>query len=193
MIESFWLCFIPLLVAVDALGVLPMYMKITEGVDKERLKRVLTQSMWTALLVAYGFLFVGEAFLNALSVTAGDFMIAGGLLLLLISISDLLLGEKIQRKVDGDTLGVVPIGVPLIVGPAVLTTILLVSHQYGQAMTALSIAINIALAGLTFFFAPVIDRFVGKSGMKAISKIASLVLAAIGVRMIRRGVEVFLS
>jgi multiple antibiotic resistance protein len=117
-----------------------------------------------------------------------DFMIAGGLLLLAISLSDLLTGEKRQRQADSESLGAVPIGVPLITGPAVLTTSVLLAGMHGRALTATAVVANIALAGLVFVFSGPITRALGRTGTKTISKVASLLLAAIAVMLIRRGI-----
>lgn len=190
--EVFVLCFIPLLVAVDAMGALPLYLGLTEGLTRQALKRILWQSMATASLVAIGFLYVGEALFGLLDITSADFMVAGGALLFVISIGGILSDQKLQHQVEPDSLGVVPLGVPLLVGPAVLTTVVLLSHRYGHGPTALAVLVNILLAGAAFRSVEVINRVLGKGGMRAISKIASLVLAAIAVRMIREGMTTFL-
>jgi multiple antibiotic resistance protein len=191
-LDTFVLCFIPLLVAVDALGVLPIYLGLTEGLARPTLTRILWQSMVTALLVTIGFLYAGEALFRLLGITNADFMVAGGALLFVISVSDILLGHKPQRQVEADSLGAVPLGVPLLVGPAVLTTVLLLSHKYGRGPTAFAALLNIVLAGVAFRCADRLNRMLGQSGMRACSKLASLVLAAIAVRMVREGLMLFL-
>ena len=190
--KEFWLCFVPLFVAVDAIGVLPMYIGLTEGLDSSRTQRVLLQSIVTATAVALVFLGVGKALLNLLGITVADFMIAGGLVLFVISITDLLTVEKTQRRVDADSLGAVPIGVPLITGPAVLTTSILLMDQYGPVPTAAAIVLNISIAGVFFYFSAFINRVLGKTGTKIISKIASLLLASIAVMIVRKGILAFL-
>ena len=191
-LESFVLCFVPLLVAVDAIGVMSMYLSLTAGLPRAAVDRILWQSLVTASVVALAFLLIGESLFQFLHVTSADFMIAGGILLFVISMSDILSGRKRQRQVEPDTLGAVPLGVPLIVGPAVLTTLILLSHRYGHGPTAIAVALNILLAGVVFRCSGVLNRLLGKSGMRACSKIASLILAAIAVRMIREGLETFL-
>jgi len=128
--KDFWLCFVPLFVAVDAVGVLPMYLGLTVGLDPSKHRRVLYQSVVTAAAVALAFLVAGKALLSLLGITVADFMIAGGIVLFVISVTDLFTTEKTQRRVDVDSLGAVPLGVPLITGPAVLTTTILLLDQY---------------------------------------------------------------
>lgn len=191
-LKSFWLCFVPLFVAVDAIGVLPMFMALTEGLDIPSIRRVIYQSVITATIVGLSFLAVGRAVLALLGITVADFMIAGGSLLFVISISDLLRTEKIQRKTDPDSLGAVPIGVPLITGPAVLTTSILLLSQHGAVPTSAALTINVVIAGVVFRSAGTIRGALGNAGVKTVSKIASLLLAAIGVMVVRRGIESFI-
>lgn len=191
-LKSFWLCFVPLFVAVDAIGVLPMFMALTEGLDASNIRRVIYQSVITATIVGLSFLAVGRAALVLLGITVADFMIAGGSLLFVISISDLLRTEKIQRRTDPDSLGAVPIGVPLITGPAVLTTSVLLLSQQGAVPTGAALTINIVIAGVVFRSAGTISGALGNAGVKTVSKIASLLLAAIGVMVVRRGIESFI-
>lgn len=191
--KTFWLCFVPLFVAVDVIGVLPMFIGFTEGVEQKKITRIIYQSVFTAMIVALFFLVAGKALLDLLGITVSDFMIAGGILLFIISISDLLSTQKKQRIVETDSLGAVPIGVPLITGPAVLTTSILLLNEHGLFITALSIIINIIIAGAVFYFSIYINKILGNAGSKTLSKIASLLLASIAVMIVRKGLMTFLS
>ena len=186
--RDFWACFVPLFVAVDAIGVLPMFIALTQDIEPRTARRIVRQSVFTATAVGIVFLAVGIGVLKLLGITVADFMIAGGILLFIISISDLLTSEKTQRHVDPESLGAVPLGVPLITGPAVLTTSVLLLNQHGLALTALALIVNILIAGFVFRFAEYIHRFLGRAGARTVSKIASLLLAAIGVMIVRRGI-----
>jgi multiple antibiotic resistance protein len=186
--NAFWLCFVPLFVAVDAIGVLPLFVSLTEGVNRTRQRTVIFQSIMTASIVALAFIGFGPLLLKFIGITVSDFMIAGGILLLAISLSDLLTGEKKQRQADPDSLGAVPIGVPLITGPAVLTTCVLLAGMHGKLVTAVAVIANIALAGVVFSFAAPITQLLGRTGTKTVSKIASLLLTAFAVMLIRKGI-----
>jgi multiple antibiotic resistance protein len=193
MMKSFWLCFVPLFVAVDAIGVLPLFINLTEDIEAKKVRRIVLQSMITALMVALVFIAAGTAILRLLGVTVADFMIAGGTLLFVISIRDILSTEKRSYVVDPESMGAVPIGVPLITGPAVLTTSLLLINEHSLFITATAISCNILIAGGVFYFSPFINKVLGKTGSKTVSKITSLLLAAIGVMIIRRGVAAFIA
>lgn len=192
-LSDFWLCFVPLFVAVDALGVLPIFSALVGDADRRRVGRLVRTSVVTALLVALPFIFLGEWVLRLLGISVADFMIAGGGVLFLLSVRDLLSEEKRTFSGDLEQLGPVPLGVPLIVGPAVLTTIMLLVRQYGFFLTALSAVLNILLAGLIFVFSSRLIRFMGSAGTQIASKVANLLLAAIAVMLIRKGLVVILN
>ena len=185
--KEFLLSFIPIFVAMDAIGVLPMFIGFTEHLKKHEKKKILLQSIITAFVVGIVFLFLGKWIFKVLGVMVADFKIAGGLVLLAISLRDILQNEK-TRKMSPETLGAVPIGTPLITGPAVLTTIIILLDSYGVVLTVSSFVINLLIVWVTFYYASAISNFLGKAGSKAFSKIASLLLAAIAVMMIRKGV-----
>jgi multiple antibiotic resistance protein len=126
-----------------------------------------------------------------LGITVGDFMVAGGAILFSLAISDIVHPVK-QRRIPEQDLGVVPLGTPLIVGPAVLTTSLVIISHFGLFATLVSILVNILLAGAIFYLSGVLIKVLGEAGSKALSKITSLLLAAIAVMMIRKGILVFL-
>jgi len=187
MFENFFLAFIPVFVAVDAIGLLPIFVSFVEGVEKKERARVIFQAMITAVLLAVGFIFLGKWIFRVLGIGIGDFAIAGGVLLFTIAITDIMSSEK-KRRIPSDGLGAVPLGTPLMVGPAVLTTCMLIVGQYGVPATLFSVVLNVLIAGAIFFMADVLIRIVGNAGVKALSKIMSLLLAAIAVMMIRKGV-----
>ncbi len=186
-LKTFGLAFIPIFVAVDALGVLPFFISFTESLKKAQRVCIIRDSMITAAAIAVVFIFIGKSAFRFLGITVYDFMIAGGLLLFIIAINDLLRVEKIRQS-RAQTLGVVPLGMPLIVGPAVLTTSLIMMDTYGLFPTLSSVILNILIAGLIFSLADRIIKLIGKGGTKAVSKVASLVLAAIAVMMMRKGI-----
>lgn len=191
--NRFWFCFFPIFMAVNVIGVLPMFMSFTEGLDRPKINRIIVQSVVTATIVAVIFLAVGKVILDLLGITVSDFMIAGGTLLFIISLDDLMSMERRWSQIDPESLGAVPLGVPLIVGPAVLTTILILVQEYGPLATVAALIVNILIAGFIFWlYAPII-RLLGKSGARTVSKLAALLLAAIAVMMVRKGVMLLLA
>lgn len=192
--DLFILALIPLFVATDPFGIVPIFVSLTEGMDKVEKKKVLNLSLLTALIITVAFLFVGKAIFVALGITVADFQVAGGLVLLCIGILDILGGERINvDKESSSGVGVVPIGTPIIAGPAVLTTLIMLLDLYGLAVTTTALAAIFLLVWLNFTFADAIVKFLGENGTKGISKVISLLLCAIAVMMIRRGIEGFMA
>jgi multiple antibiotic resistance protein len=186
--ETFLLAFIPLFVAMDVLGTLPLFIGLTEGITEKRRNRLVIEATLTALAISLIFLGSGKLLFSFLGITENDFRIAGGLVLLVLSINDLLFSSDTARKNPETTVGVVPIGIPLIMGPAALTTILIIVDSYGYIWTITSIALNLFIVWIVFRHADRVLRVLGKAGSRAVAKVASLFLAAIAVMMIRVGV-----
>jgi multiple antibiotic resistance protein len=191
MLRDILLAFIPIFVAVDAVGVLPIFVSLTDGLPGAEKRRIILQSMITAVCLALCFIFLGKAIFTFMGITISDFMIAGGIVLFGIAVMNIL-GPGKERLYDGSVLGAVPLGTPLIVGPGVLSTSLIIIEQFGVAATIISVMANILLAGLIFLISGAIIRFLGAAGTKALSKVMSLFLGAIAVMMIRKGLELIL-
>lgn len=187
MLNNILLAFIPIFVAVDAIGVLPIFVSFTRDIEQKDRAKIIYQSIATALCLAFGFVFLGKAVFKLLNISIGDFMVAGGSILFCIAIMDVLNPGK-RRRVPAKDLGAVPLGTPLIVGPAVLTTSLIIIPEYGLFATLTSITINVFIAGAIFSSSEFLIRLLGEAGAKALSKVTSLLLAAIAVMMIRRGI-----
>ncbi len=185
--REFLLSFIPIFVAMDAIGILPMFIGFTEHLKNKEKQRIINQSIITAFLIGMVFLFLGKWIFKILGVQVSDFKIAGGAVLLAISLKDILQFER-NRRLSSETMGAMPIGTPLVVGPAVLTTIIILLDTYGPFMTVLSFVINLVITWIVFYYAATISHFLGKAGSKAVSKIAALLLAAIAVMMMRKGI-----
>ena len=185
--EKFVLAFIPLFVAVNVISIIPIFLALTEGVEKKERLIVIGQSIATAAILTLGFVLLGKFVFRILGISVGDFMVAGGILLFAIAVMDIVNPTTRQRVPTGE-LGVVPLGTPLIAGPAVLTTSLMMLESYGTVPTITAVLCNLLIVGVLFFFSATLIRIIGEMGARALSKIASLLLAAIAVMMIRKGI-----
>lgn len=192
MLQDIFLAFIPLFVAVDPLGLLPIFLSLTKDLDGPERRAAVRQSISTALLIALGFLLVGEFLFGVLQVETGDFLIAGGAILFILAMRDIVQEEKVSHH-HAEAVGAVPLGTPLIAGPAVLTTSLILVKSYGWIPTIISIGLNLLLAGLVFSLSDFIIRLLGRTGVRVVSKITALFLAAIGVLMMRLGLTELLT
>jgi multiple antibiotic resistance protein len=185
-LHRFFLAFIPLLVAIDPVGLAALFLGLTNNATPERRRHISRQAAVTGGVVALVFLFLGKAMFSALWITVSDFQVAGGLILFILATRDLVQTATVPDS-QAEDVGVVPLGMPLIAGPAMLTTLLITSDTVGLGSTLLALAINLGLVVLVFIYAQRLGQLVGLTGMRAISKIISQLLAAIGISMIRRG------
>jgi multiple antibiotic resistance protein len=185
-IQKFFLAFIPIFVAIDPIGLVAMFMGLAGNASPEQRKRQGFLGIITALCVAVGFIYLGEIIFNALGITDADFKVAGGLILFGLASRELLGLGTADREASND-FGIVPLGMPLIAGPALLTALLVLVDSVGLVFTLLSLVINLALVAIAFWNAEWFVRWMGKQGLRGVSKIIALLLAAIGVSLIRRG------
>jgi len=183
-----FLPFIPLFVAFDALGILPIFVSLTSEMEPSERRRVIRQSTLTAFLVSIGFLAAGRWVFNLLGISVSDFKIAGGILLFIIAIVDLIFPDR-TRTFPKETLGVVPIGIPLITGPAVLTLLLMIVPTYGYAATMVCLVFNLLIVWLVFSQSQWIIQLLKEGGTKGVAKVSSLLLAAFAMMMIRVGIK----
>lgn len=186
LLQRFILAFIPLFVAIDPIGLAAVFLGLGTGVAPERRIKIANQATWTGGLVALGFLFLGQSVFTALGIAVGDFQIAGGLILFILAAKDLTQSAAVEEKMPDD-FGVVPLGMPLIAGPASITTLLLLAQTQGLMMTLTSLVVNLAIVVFALHYSEWLGRKIGPTGLRAISKIISMLLAAIAISMIRRG------
>lgn len=179
--------FIPLFVTIDAFGMVPIFLAMTQAMPTERRRTVTFEAVSVALIVAVGFMVLGEAIFLFLGISESDFRIAGGILLLVLAVYDLLIRGKPGVE-ESDEVGVFPLALPLIAGPATLTTTLVLVRQAGYVMTTLSLIINFAILLLALLTAGRIARVLGETTLRAFSKLVMILLAAIAVNFIRGGI-----
>jgi multiple antibiotic resistance protein len=184
---QFWNAFIPLFVAFDGVGLLPLFWALVQHLSVEQQRRAAAEAAGTALLVAVAFLPLSSVVFALMGLELADIMVAGGTILIVLCLRELLLPEKLPEG-GYPSPGMVPLGVPLLTGPAVLTTVLLVRDQYGWTVTLLALIANMAVVLVMLRASARLIRRLGREGSQVISKISSLILTAFGVMLIRQGV-----
>lgn len=187
--------FVPIFVAMDPFGALPFVVAWTSNLPKPDRIRQLRAAILTALILGLGFIVAGRWLLRVLGVDVPDFLIAGGLILLALAISDLVVGGGHEARGSSirPDFGVVPIGTPILAGPATLTTLVVLVDRDGLILTALGLMANLLLAWILFREAGNLTHRFGRNGLRAVSKVVSLLLAAIAVAYIRDGLTVILT
>jgi multiple antibiotic resistance protein len=179
--------FIPIFVAVNAFMLLPLFISLTKDMSRQKRSQVVKESILTAILVSLSFVALGEVIFRILGITGDDFKTAGGILLLVFAVRDLIHSGE-ERITTDMKVGVVPIGVPLIVGPAVLTNILILVDHYGIVPTVISLLLNLSIVWIILSNAEKMMSLFGRGGIIGIGKVMLLFLAAIAIMMIRIGV-----
>src|SRR6478736_3587807 len=186
MVHKFFVALIPIFVAIDPIGLVAMFMALAADTPREQRQREGFIAIFTALCISVGFIFLGKLIFTALGITVSDFQVAGGLILLGLAGRELLNVAPASREATHD-FGVVPLGMPLIAGPALLTALLILVDTVGLLFTLLSLVLNLVLVAIAFWNADWVSRLMGRQGLRGISKIVALLLAAIAVSLIRRG------
>ena len=210
---DFLLIFLPLFFVVDPAGALPLFLALTEHYSPAARRTIARRAAVVAAITGVLFVIVGQALFAFLGVRFADFQIAGGILLVVLSIIDLLSPGKpavdeAELRSLGDqppeTVGIVPLAVPLIVGPATMTTSLLLVSTYSAkyapifgphqgpilviALVCAALVANLILLYIGMVFSDHILRILGKSTMAVINKIVMILLAAIAISLIRQGI-----
>jgi multiple antibiotic resistance protein len=189
MIRELLASFIPLFVSIDAFGLVPVFLSLTAGMSDKLRRQVTFEAVFFALAICLGFMFLGNAMFKALGITQADFRIAGGILLLVLAIIDLLIRGK-PAVDENQGIGIFPLAMPLIAGPATLTTTLVLAGKgdHGYSYTSLSLVLNLTIVILALLYSSKLAKLVGPNAMRAVSKLVMVLLAAIAVNLIRTGI-----
>ncbi len=178
---------VALFIIVDPLGNLPVFIGLTEGMNAKERKDVFVQALYVGFLLLLLFTLAGTGILGLFRISLDDFKIAGGLLLLVISLSMLIKGRFVDIP-DGKDIGAVPLGIPLLVGPGAITTAMVLIGMYGIKLTLVAVIINFFVSGVIFYWADEIYEKLGRNGSMIIVKVMAIILAAIAVKFIREGI-----
>jgi multiple antibiotic resistance protein len=187
-LKEFALTFVPLFIVIDPLGNLPFIISFSEGRPKHERNKIIIIAILTATIVGLAFLFLGRFILNIMGISVGAFAIAGGLILLVLSIKYMTTGRFVDT-IKEDASAVVPLGTPLIVGPATITTLLLLVANFPLYLVLIAFIANLLVSWFIFLFQNPIVKLTGEGGLRALSRVFSLLLAAIAVSMIINGME----
>ena len=147
--ESFILTFVPLFIVIDALGNVVFVVSLSEGMSKQERRKMVHLAVIVSAAVGLVFLLFGQFILNVIDISIGSFAIAGGLILLVLSIKYMTTGRMVEM-VREEMVAVVPIATPLTAGPATITTLLLLTDQFPLYMVLISFALNLLIVWIVF-------------------------------------------
>lgn len=186
--------FVTVLVVANVVPILPVVLEFTAGLPPHVQRRVLLEAILVGNVVAGATALLGRALLDATRLTIDDVRIAGGLVLLVFALFDMLF-DRVQRKRPlNEVVGppehpaLVPLAVPLLVGPAVLATVLVSADHYGRTAALVAVGGNAVINAVILTVGGVLYARIGPGFGRALGKVMSLVLAALAVSMIRAGI-----
>ncbi len=189
--------FISLFAVLDPVGIIPIIIAFTMGLGPEKRARVGRMASLAVCGILIAALLMGELVLEFFGISIHSFRTAGGVLLLLMSLS-MLNGPKPQLADLTDTeatssLAIVPLSTPLLAGPGAISTVILDAHKgtgvLHYAIMVLVIVLLSVTVWLTFLAAPWVETRMGKTGIHIFTRLMGLILAAIAVEFIAGGVK----
>lgn len=188
MFLEFIQAFILLYVIMDPLLSLAAFFSLTKGIPREECRKIATQAVIVAAIPLFLFIYIGNGILTVLSVSMGSFEVAGGIILILLGVQ-MALGITFPREQeDNDKSAIaVVIGTPLITGPAVIATSILLADKFGKETTALAGLAALVAMWLVLWFATAIHDKLGRTGLKVLSTMMGIITIAWGVDFIRNG------
>lgn len=185
---------------VDPVGMIPIFLLATQGHSAAQGRAAANIATLTVAVVLIAFALVGQSLLDFFGIRLASFAIAGGILLLLLGLSMVSAHTSPQRQTpeeaveaeEKEAVGVVPLGVPLLAGPGAITHVIVaagaapqdLAHQSLLLLPILAVAASV---WLSFRAAPWIARRFGKTGIHVVTRLMGLIIAAISVEMIARG------
>lgn len=181
-----------LLIIVDPLGNIPIFMSLTEKMSKDKKRKTFNTATITGIIILLVFAFVGQEIFSIFGISISSFEVAGGILLLIIAIRLLITGKIIDIGESPESIGAVPIAMPLLVGPGAITTVIFNLQQYGIATTSLAIIITLFITWIILRSANKVYRFLGQSGSLVIARVNALFIAAIAIQYIIVGITEFI-
>ena len=181
-----------LFIVVDPFGNIPIFMSLTEKITKAQRLKVFNTAILVGIILLLVFAFAGQQILSIFGVSLYSFEVAGGILLLIISIKILISGSLVDMSESPESMGAVPIAMPLLVGPGAITTTMLNLQSYGIAVAAISVFVVLALTWFILRYVDIVYHFLGKTGAIVIARVMALLIAAIAIQYVFVGVSHYL-
>jgi multiple antibiotic resistance protein len=181
-----------LFIMVDPLGNIPIFMSLTEKMPKNQKTKTFNTATIVSIILLLAFAFAGQEIFSIFGVSIFSFQVAGGILLLIIAIRLLITGKIIDLDQNPESVGAVPIAMPLLVGPGAITTAIFILQEYNIAITAIAIITTLAITWIILRSVNKVYHFLGKSGALVIAQVNGLFIAAIAIQYILMGITQFI-
>ncbi|WP_426008784.1 YhgN family NAAT transporter [Aeromonas salmonicida] len=185
-----------LFLIMDPLGNLPVFLSILRHIDPKRRRKVMRRELLFSLAIMMAFLFAGQQILNFLNLRQEAVSIAGGIILFLIAIKMIFPSEGgLTGLAAGEEPFLVPMAIPMIAGPSILASLLLLANQEPTRMTDWSLALLMAwgASAVILMFYEVFNKLLGERGLTAVERLMGMLLVMIAVQMLLDGVHHYLA
>ncbi|MGL6288671.1 YhgN family NAAT transporter [Aeromonas hydrophila] len=185
-----------LFLIMDPLGNLPVFLSILRHIDPKRRRKVMLRELLFSLVIMMAFLFVGQQILNFLNLRQEAVSIAGGIILFLIAIKMIFPSEGgVTGLAAGEEPFLVPMAIPMIAGPSILASLLLLANQEPTRMADWSLALLMAwgASAVILMFYEVFNKLLGERGLTAVERLMGMLLVMISVQMLLDGVHHYLA
>jgi len=184
---------IALFIIVDPFGNIPIFVGLTENVPDSKKKKVFNTATIVGTVLLLVFAFTGTEILTLFGLSIYSFEVAGGILLLIVAIRILISGNMHENVESPESIGAVPIAIPLLVGPGAITTTIFNIQLYETAAPAiLAVLIVMAITWVILRYMNRIYELLGKTGSLIIARVMALLIAAIAVQYILTGITHFI-
>jgi multiple antibiotic resistance protein len=192
-LERWFTALIALLGILNPLGLLPLLADVTSGLDRKARGRLFNLTTFAGFATLFVLTLAGRWVMdNVFRIQMAEFKIAGGILLTVIGIKNIAFPEpavKAREPSDAMELGVVPLAVPLLVGPGSIVTGILILHRDGPLVALTTIVAAFIATRLIFAASPVVHRVLGHLGALVLSRVLQIFIAAIGVSFLTSGIR----
>ena len=177
---------ISLFLILDPFASVPMFINITNGLDNRTIKTYADKAIVVAAILLFMFILVGDKLMDIFGVTMDSFRVAGGIIFLMMAV-ELVFGLKLSKIDDQKGAKWAIIASPILTGPGVITTAILISSKYGIATVMVASTIALVTTWVILRESDLIMRLVGEQALSILTKIIGLFIAAMGVESIFSG------
>jgi len=192
MLRDFLQTFLPLYVAIDAPGLVPLFLAVTGDLSPLERRRISAQAVAAATVITLAFMFGGESLFRFIGIENADFKVAGGVILLILAVVDILTRGKPAVHPE-QMIGIVPLATPLIAGPGAISATILLATPAGLFSIAwlevvVALLAILILCYLAMLVAIPIQRLLGLTGLAVVSRVVGVLLAALAMQFLIDGI-----
>ena len=182
-----------LILITDPVGNIPVFANALKPVAPERRARVILREVLIAFVLLLTFMFIGSGFLRVMNLSALSLQIGGGVILFLIALRMIFPPPRLDSAEPVSEPLIVPLAIPAIAGPSALATVLLLVSQAPEKRLEwiAALCVTMTVSAIVLVLAERIQRLAGERFVVALERLMGLVLVAVSIEMLLRGIKTF--